>query len=184
MIWLTTFNVSLCLPPSSTPSMDVIHGLCPIAINIHVRDRKLRFMLPMVDRTAKWVFASVLLFRMARKNKQTLHPSLHLNITRLPSHGPRRTDEQSVDLLAKCRPTHLLVPFIRNRATGTLALRIVAWKAGGSISYNCEVGPDYASYYAFAPSKPFCAWSYASLPWARCAGFSPPIRDVNTATDA
>lgn len=93
---------------------------------------------------------------MARKKKQELHPAASFSTSSV------------FPLVAIAGPMPNLLPFLRalqtnptccpvhpNRTAGTLTLGMAAQKAGVFLLYDNVVGPDYDSYYAFAPSTPF-----------------------------
>lgn len=186
---LLTFNVSLYLLPPSltvTPSMDVILGLCPIAIDMHIRDRKLRFM-PSYGRPDchmglgfQWPYS----VWQGKRNKSFILP-LHYRHPQSSRTSPCRTVVQSLALLANSTHRPNLLPRSSepyygyadswNGCTEGRRVLLVRQRSRSRLRLLLR----FCSHYALpaAGHMPCC-------PGLDAFGFLPPIRDVNTATDA
>lgn len=110
----------------------------------------------MVDRTAIWVlvFSGPIPYGKEKETRASSLPFI-FDILSLPA---RRHAGPLSNLLPFLRTLHTdptRCPVHPNRTTGTLTLGMVARKAGVFFSYDNVVGPDYGSYYAFAPTTPF-----------------------------
>lgn len=112
--------------------------------------------LPMVDRTAIWVltFSAPIPYG---KEKETRASSCRFifDIFSLPARRHRRTDAQSFALLASSTDQPNLLPRSSEPHCGYADSWNGCTEGRRVLSYDNVVGPDYDSYYAFAPSTPF-----------------------------